>query len=104
MSKFHPAGKSEITFSFDQVLPPSNDLLKTKPFGPAHATYTCPLGPTAGTAPSTVLSLSLQSPPCWSILNAGDQVIPPSEDFENKMCELSSGLVLSYLSNRVHVV
>src|SRR6185369_11909643 len=61
--KSQPPGMLPITLSLPNVKPPSSDLSITRPSGPAHTTYTSPFGPTAGTAPSTVLSPSRQSPP-----------------------------------------
>jgi len=37
-SKSHPPGMLEIKTSVPQVCPPSVDLSKTNPSGPAHAT------------------------------------------------------------------
>src|SRR5215207_8237006 len=105
MSKAHPPGIEVINLSAgSHVRPPSKDLLKTSPCGPAQATYTLPFGPTAGTAPSTVLSSSTQSPPLRSIRNEVLQFRPPSTEREKNICELSNGFVLPYLSNCVQVV
>src|SRR5215217_9551430 len=84
-----------------QVVPPSSDLSNMSPGPLAQATYTSPFGPTAGTAPSNVLSSSRQSPPCASSRTGSVHVVPPSMDFTKRMCELSPGSALSYLSNCV---
>src|SRR5678816_2189931 len=86
------------------VLPPSVDLSNTNPSGPAQVTYISPLGPTAGTAPSTVLSSSTQSPPRWSSRTGLLQLVPPSTDFEKRIWLLSVLAVLPYLSNWVQVM
>ena len=61
------------------------------PRGPVQQTKISPLAPNAGTAPSTVLSPSRQSPPNFEILTGLDQVTPRSVDFEKTIMEVSLG-------------
>jgi hypothetical protein len=77
-----------------QVNPPSSDLSNTIPSGPAHDTYISPLGPNAGTAPSTVLSSSMQSPEIVFNRNGVLHVCHWFNDLENKIREVSKGAVL----------
>ncbi len=92
--KSQPPGISVIKISLPHVSPASVDLSNTKPSGPAQLTYTSPFGPIAGTAPSSVLSLSIQSPLTSLMVFAGDHVNPASVDFENLILELSAGFEL----------
>src|SRR6266566_4011845 len=80
--KSQPPGICPITLSLLKVSPPSTDFLKTRPGGPTQTTYTSPFGPTAGTAPSTVLSLSRQSPAPSEIRSGIEKVLPASVDRE----------------------
>src|ERR1700716_2008601 len=80
--KSQPPGIWSITLSLPKVRPPSSDFLKIRPSGPAQTTYTSPFGPTAGTAPSTVLSLSRQSPAASEIRIGIAKVLPPSVERE----------------------
>jgi hypothetical protein len=64
------------------------------PSGPAQDTYISPLGPTAGTAPSTVPQSSKELPASLLILLGIDQLLPASIDFENRIILLSKGLSL----------
>src|SRR5687768_778121 len=98
----HPPGIGPITLSPPNVYPPSVDRSNTSPAGPAHARYTSPLTPTAGTTPSTVPSLSLASPGESETCTGGVNVRAPSRDRENQMWVLWSGSELPYTSNRVH--
>src|SRR5262245_45379383 len=100
-SKSQPPGRSLTLLSIPKVTPASRDTSQTNPDGPAHARYTSPPMPIDGTAPSSVLSLSRQSPGVSEtrIGTANDR--PPSVDRENMMCDRQSGDLLPYSSKRV---
>ncbi len=90
-----------MTRSVPKVHPPSRERSKTIPRGPAQATYTSPPGPTAGTAPSTVSSLSTAFPPLSEIRMGTEKLSPPSTDREKRIWVESLGFLLPYTSNRV---
>ena len=76
----HPGVWSATFTSVPNENPPSSDLSHRMPCGPAHATYTSPRGPTAGTAPSTVPESSCALPDLSEIRTGGANDLPPSRD------------------------
>ena len=90
-----PPGMGSTKMSlYNHVKPPLVDLSNIIPRGPAHETYISPFGPTVGTAPSTVLSLSVQFPPFLLILVGIDQLAPALVEREKRIMELSFELEL----------
>src|SRR4051812_41538783 len=68
-----------------------------------HDTYTSPFAPIAGTAPSAVLSASMQSPVNWLMICGLLHETPWLVDFEKRMRLRSVPVELPYMSNSVHV-
>src|SRR5262245_35108286 len=89
-----PPGMSLMTLSTPNLKPPSVDRSQTSPCGPAQTTYTSPLGPTAGTAPITVLLLSRQSPGISEMRCAGANDLPSSRERDTNTWLLCSGFLL----------
>jgi len=89
-----PPGWVATKTSWAKVPPPSRERSNQMPAGPDHATYTWPSGPTAGMAPSTVLSPSCALPPASLTRSGADQLSPWSVEREKRMRVLSAGLLL----------
>src|SRR5437763_1343778 len=81
MGNSQPA-QSESTKFFPKVTPASVDLAKSRFLGPAHTTYTSPLGPTAGEAPISVSLLSWASPGVSESLCGTANDLPASTERE----------------------